>query len=99
MGKACSTNEERRNACRIFVGKSEGKKPLGGRRRRWVDNNKIDLIVIEWDVVDWIHLAQDRDHWRTLVNTVMSLRVQYNAGNFLSGCTIGSFSRRAQHRK
>jgi hypothetical protein len=44
-------------------------------QRRWVDNIKIDLRDIVWDSMDWIDLAQDRDQWRALVNTVMNLRV------------------------
>jgi hypothetical protein len=40
-----------------------------------VDNVKMDLREIGGDGIDWIHLAQDRDQWRALVNTVMSLRV------------------------
>jgi hypothetical protein len=64
---------ETRNAYRILVGKPEGKRPLG--RRRWMDNIKMDLREIGWDGVDWIELAQDRDQWRALVNTVMNLRV------------------------
>jgi hypothetical protein len=63
---------EKRNAYRILVGKPEGRRPL---RRRWVDNIKMDLREIGWDAMDWIDLAQDRDQWRTLVNTVMNLRV------------------------
>jgi hypothetical protein len=80
-----------------LVGKSEGKRPLGRPRRRWVDNIKIDLREKGWDGMDWIDLAQDRDHWRALVNTVMNLRVPQNAGKFMSNCTIGGFSRRAQY--
>jgi hypothetical protein len=64
-----------------------------------VDNIKIDLREIGWDGVDWIDLAQDRNNWRAVVNTVMNLRVPKNAGKFLSGCTIDSFSGRAQLRK
>jgi hypothetical protein len=64
-----------------------------------VDNIKMDLREIGWDGVDWIDLAQDRGQWRALVSTVMNLRVPENAGKFLSGSTIGSFSRRAQLRK
>jgi hypothetical protein len=90
---------EKRNAYRILVGKPEGRRPLGRPRRRWMDNIKMDLREIGWDGVDSVDLAQDRDQWRALVNTVMNLRVPYNAGKFLSGCTIGSFSRRAQLRK
>jgi hypothetical protein len=54
MSGACSTNGEKRNECRIFVGKLEGKRPLGRRRRRWVDNIKMDLLEIGWDDVNWI---------------------------------------------
>jgi hypothetical protein len=66
---------ETRNANRISVGKADGKRPLGRARRRWVDNTKIDLREIGCDGMDWINLAQDRDQWRALVNTVMNLRV------------------------
>jgi hypothetical protein len=66
---------EKRNACRILVGKPEGRRPLGRPRRRWVDNIKMDLREIGWDGVDWIDLAQDRDQWRALVNTVMNLPI------------------------
>jgi hypothetical protein len=66
---------EKRNAYRILVGNSEGKRPLGRPRCRWVDNIKIGLREIGWDGMDWIDLAQDRDQWRALVNAVMNLRV------------------------
>jgi hypothetical protein len=66
---------ETSNAYRILVGKPEGKRPLGRPRRRWVDNIKIDLREIGMDGVDCMELAQDRDQWRALVNTVMNLRV------------------------
>jgi hypothetical protein len=64
-----------RNACRILVGNPEGKRPLERPGRRWVDNIKMDLREIVWDGIDWIDMAQDRDRWRALVNTVMNLRV------------------------
>jgi hypothetical protein len=66
---------ETRNAYRILVGKPEGKRPLGRPRRWWVDNIKMDLREIGWDGEDWIELAQDRDQWRAIVNTVMNLPV------------------------
>jgi hypothetical protein len=75
MGRVCSTNEEKGNAYRILVGKPEGKRQLGRRRRRWADNIKMDLRDIGWDGMGWIDVAQDRDQWRALVNTVMNLRV------------------------
>jgi hypothetical protein len=57
------------------VGNPEGKSPLGRTRRKWVDNIQIDLRDIEWDGMDWIDLALDREQWRAIVNTVMNLRV------------------------
>jgi hypothetical protein len=66
---------ETKNAYRILVGKPEGKRPLGRPRRRLVDNIKMDLGEIGWDGRNWIELAQDRDQWKALVNTVMNLRV------------------------
>jgi hypothetical protein len=65
----------KKNAYTVLVGKPEGKRPLGRLRRRWVDNIKMDLRDIGWDGRDWIDLAQDRDQWRALINTVMNLRV------------------------
>jgi hypothetical protein len=67
--------EEARNAYSILVGKQEENRPLWRPRRRRVDNIKIDLRKIGWDGMDWIDLAQNRDQWRALVNTVMKLRV------------------------
>jgi hypothetical protein len=52
-----------------------GKRPLGRKRRRWVDNIKMDFRKMGWGDVDWIGLAQDREKWRALVNEVMNLRV------------------------
>jgi hypothetical protein len=66
---------ETRNAYRILVKRPEGKRPLRRSRRRWVDNIKMNVGEIGWDGRDWIELAQDRDQWRALVNTVMKLRV------------------------
>jgi hypothetical protein len=72
MGGPCSTNGEKRNAYRLLVGKLEGKRPLGRSRRRWMDNIRIE---VGWGDVDWIGLAQDRNRWRALVNSVLNLRV------------------------
>jgi hypothetical protein len=58
----------KRNAYRILVGKPEGKRSLGRPRPRWVYN-------IGWDGTDWIDLAQGRDQWKALVNTIMNFRV------------------------
>jgi hypothetical protein len=64
----------KRNAYRIVVGRPEGKRPLGRPIRRWLDSIKMDLRKIGWGGMEWIDLAEDRDQWRALVNTVMNLR-------------------------
>jgi hypothetical protein len=66
---------EKRTAYRLLVGKSEGKRPLGRPRRRWVDNIKMDLGEVGRGDVDWIGVAKDRNRWRALVNSVLNLRV------------------------
>jgi hypothetical protein len=66
---------ERRGAYRALVGKPEGRRPLGRPKRRWEDNIKMDLREVGWGGMDWINLAEDRDRWRALVNSVMNLRV------------------------
>jgi hypothetical protein len=59
----------------VLMGKPEGKRPLERPRRRWEDGIKTNLREIGWGSVEWIHLAQDRDHWLAVVNSVMNLRV------------------------
>ena len=66
---------EGRGVYRVLVGKPEGKRPLGGPRRRWEDNIKMDLQEVGGVGGDWMELAQDRDRWRALVSTVMNPRV------------------------
>jgi hypothetical protein len=76
IGRVCNRNkggekENKKNEDRVLV----GKRPLGRPRRRWEDNIRMDLRNIGWSDVDWIHLAQVRDQWMALVNTVINLRV------------------------
>jgi hypothetical protein len=63
-----------RIAYRLLVGKPEGKRPRGRPRRRCVDNIRMDLGEVGCGDVDWIGLAQDRNRWRALVNSVLNLR-------------------------
>jgi len=66
---------EERGACRVLVGKPEGKRPLGRPRHRWVDNNRMDFQEVGCGYMDWIGLTQDRDRWGALLSAVMNLRV------------------------
>jgi hypothetical protein len=60
----------KRNTHRLLVRMPDGKRPLGRQRRRWVDK-----IRMGRGDEDWIGLAQDRDEWRVLVNSMLNLRV------------------------
>ena len=66
---------ERRGVYRVLMGKPEGKRQMGGPRRRREGNIKMDLQEVGCGYMDWIGLVQDRDRWRTLVSAVMNLRV------------------------
>jgi hypothetical protein len=57
------------------MGNPEGKRQLARPRSRWVDNIRMDLREIGWNGMDWIDLAQDRDHWKALANAILNLRV------------------------
>jgi hypothetical protein len=67
--------EEGRGVYRVLVGTAEGKSPLGGPRRRWEDNIKMDIREIRISGANWIRLAQDGIRWRAFVNAVTNLQV------------------------
>jgi hypothetical protein len=75
--------EDRRSAHRDFMGRPEGRKPLGRPRLRWEDITEMNLQKTEWRM-NWIAVAQDRDTWRALVNAVMKFLFPYSTGNFLT---------------
>jgi hypothetical protein len=87
---------EKRNAYRLLLGKSEGKRPLGRPRHRCVDNIRMDLGEVGWGDVDWIGLSQDRNRWRTVVNSVLNHWVPCNAGKLSSGLTPSGLSSSSQ---
>jgi hypothetical protein len=90
---------EKRNAYTLLVGKPEGKRPLGGPRRRCVDNIRMNLVEVGWGDVDWVGLAQDRNRWRALVNAVTNFRVPLHVGKLSTVLTTGGLSSGAQlHR-
>jgi hypothetical protein len=80
---------EMRNAYRSLVGKPEGRRPLGRPRRRWLDNIRMDLVEVGWGDVDWIGLAQDRDRWGALVNSVLNLGFHKMLGNYRVSKELG----------
>jgi hypothetical protein len=64
-----------RGICRVLVEKIEATRPLGRTRRRWEDNNQMDLQEVGSGSMDWIELVQDRDRSRAPVNAVMNILV------------------------
>jgi hypothetical protein len=66
---------EKRGAYRILVGRPKGRRPLGGPRRKWEDNIKMDLQEVVSRGMYWIELTQDSDRWRALVNAALNLQV------------------------
>jgi hypothetical protein len=75
MGRACSTNGGEEECIYDVGGKARRKETTRETKIMRVNNTKMDLGEIGWDVGDWIDVAQDRDQWRALVNTVLNLRV------------------------
>jgi hypothetical protein len=79
---------EMRNAFNILVRKPEGKGPLRRPRCRWKYNIKMYLREVGYNSVHWIHLAQNRDKYQTLVNTVMNILVLLKTGNLTDRVTL-----------
>jgi len=67
--------EKMRSAYNILVRKPEENRQILRPKSRWENYIRMDLVETGWEGVDWIHLAQDEDRWRALVNTIMNLRV------------------------
>jgi hypothetical protein len=72
--------------CRVFLGKPEGKWPLGRLGLVWDDNIKMGLQEVGWGDIDWMDMAQDRDRWWVLGNAAMKLDFMkfWGEGDFLT---------------
>jgi hypothetical protein len=75
MGGVCGSHGGGGGCIQHFDWEARRTEPLGRPRLRWEDNIKMDLRDIGFGDVDWIHLAQDRDRWRAIIDTVMNLWV------------------------
>ena len=75
-------------------GGHEGKRPRGGRSRRWEDNIKTDITETGWKNVNWVRPVEYRKKWRAVVNAVMNLWAPPNVRNALPSCGSFAFLRR-----
>ena len=71
---------ETKGVYKVVVGKTEGKRPLRRARRGWEDNIKVGPQEVGWGNMDWIDLAEDRERWRALANSVMNIRFPQKRG-------------------
>jgi len=93
MVAASSTHGREDRYIQGLVVTPEGKRKFGGLKCRWQDNIKIDLKGTDYDKIDWIHEAQDREEWWAVLNMLINLWVIHTAGNFWTRCGTISFSR------
>jgi hypothetical protein len=66
---------ENKNTCKILMGNAEGKRLLRRPDLKWEDNIKIDLIAVEWEVMDRINFVLDGDKWQAVVKIIINRRV------------------------
>jgi hypothetical protein len=97
MGGACSTHGRDEKCIQYFGWKTWREETTGRLMRTCETNIRMDLRETGWKGVDWVRLAQDRDQWRALLNTVMNLRVPQEAGDLLTAWVTLRFSRTLLH--
>ena len=83
---------DRRGACRILVGRLEGRRPFERPRIGCEDNIKMNLQEVGWGGMGWTDLAWDRDSWQAIVKAAMNIRVPKNDGKSLFSWGPVSFS-------